>query len=120
MKELLTLSICSFILFSCQPKDLPTIADIHSDFVEVKFSHMTTKAEMRKIKTELKTVSNIDLIYNQSQFLEDGRLQILKIGVVMPDGTKGSTKADLIKLQFNYYGFLYDPKGTVRASIGAM
>ena len=120
MKQLLTISIFSFVLLSCQPKDLPTVSDIHADFAEVKFSHMTTKDELVNIKAELKSVSNIDLRFEQSQFLEDGHLQELKIGVVLPDGTKASTSADLMKLQFNYYGFLYHPKGNPSASIGVM
>ena len=120
MKQLLTLSIITFLLTSCQPKNLPTVSDIHADYAEVKFSHMTTKDEMAKIKIELKSMSNIEFRYEQSQFLDDGHLQVLKIGVVMPDGTKASTSADLMKLQFNYYGFLYDPKSNPSASIGLM
>ena len=120
MKHLLTLSIFSFLILGCQPKDLPTVSDIHADFAEVKFSHMTTMEELAKIKAELKAVSNIDLLFEQSQFLDNGHLQVLKIGVVMPDGTKASTSADLMKLQFNYYGFLYDPKNKPRARIGVM
>ena len=59
MKHLLTLSIFSFLILSCQPKDLPTISDIHADFAEVKFSHMTTMEELAKIKLLLKEMSNI-------------------------------------------------------------
>lgn len=120
MKHFLTLGILTFLLASCQPKNLPTVSDIHADYAEVKISHMTTKDELAKIKTELKSVSNIDLIYNQTEFLDDGHVQILKIGVQMPDGTKGSTSADLMKLQFNYYGFEYNPKGRPSARIGVM
>lgn len=120
MKHLLSLAIFSFVLLSCQPKDLPTVSDIHADFAEVKFSHMTTQEEMAQIKTTLKKVSNIDLLYEQSQFLENGKLQILKIGVKLPNGTKGSTNADLMTLQFKYFGFLYNPKSTPIFKIGAL
>ena len=119
MKQLLTLGICTILLLSCRPKDLPTISDIHSDFAEVKLSHMTTKDQLAKIKSELKSVSNIDLRYEQSQFLDNGHLQILKIGVELPNGSKGSTSADLMTLQFHYYGFLFDPKNTPSFKIGA-
>lgn len=120
MKYLFTLSLISILFLSCQPKDLPTVSDIHGDFAEIRFSHMTTKEEMVKIKDELKAVSNIDLIFEQSIFLEDGHLQELKMGVKLPNGTKGSASADLIKLQFYYYGFLYDPENTPTFKIGVL
>ncbi len=120
MKRILTFCTIAFLISSCQPKNLPTISDIHSDYAEVKISHMTTKTELNEIKTKLKTISNIDLIYDQSQFFEDGKIQNLKIGVIMPDGTEGSGSADLLNLQFKYYGFEYNSKGNPSFKIGAI
>ncbi len=120
MKQIITFSILAFFLFSCQPKDLPTVSDIHKDFAEVKFSHMTTKDELFRIKSDLRETSNIELDYSQTQFLDDGHIQTLKIGVRLPNGTRGSTSADLMKLQFNYYGFLYNPKNAPTFKVGAL
>lgn len=81
---------------------------------------MTTKDQLIKIKTQLKEVSNIDFDYTESTFLEDGRIQFLKIAVKMPDGTIGSGFSDLMNLQYKYYGFEYNPNGSPSARIGAM
>lgn len=120
MTQLLTLSILTFLLASCQPNNLPTISDIHADYAEVKISHMTTEDELAKIKSELKSVSNIDFDYSQTLFLEDGHVQTMKIEAQMPDGTRGTASADLMTLQFNYCGFMYNPGGSPSARFGAM
>lgn len=108
------------MMFSCQPKNLPTIADIHDDYVEVKISHMTTQDELANIKLKLSSVSNIEFDYSQSEFFEDGKIQLLKMGVITPSGNMGSGTADLMTLQFKYYGFEYNPKGNPSIRIGAI
>jgi len=118
MKKLLTFSILAIIMISCQPKNLPTISDIHQEYAEVKISHLTTNDELVSIKSKLKTISNIDLDFSKSVFFEDGKIQILKMSVMMPDGTKGSGSADLMTLQHKYYGFEYNPKGNPTSKIG--
>lgn len=107
-------------MLSCQPKNLPTISDIHQDYVEVKISHMTTKEELAEIKSKLSTICNIEFDYSQSEFFEDGKIQLLKMGVIIPDGNMGSGTADLMTLQFKYYGFEYNLKGNPSLRIGAI
>ena len=118
MRLIITFCFLSILCISCKPKNLPTVSDIHEDYAEVKFSHMTTEAEMADIKTKLKQISNINFTYENSTFLEDGHLQTLKIGAEMPDGNRGSTSTDLMSLQFKYYGFEYNPTGNPSFSIG--
>jgi len=120
MKQLFTLSILTLLIVGCQPKNLPTISDIHSDYAKVKISHLTTKDEMENIKSKLKSVSNIEFDFSQSIFFEDGKIQILKVGVILPDGSRGSGSADLVTLQFKYYGFEYHPKGNPSMRIGTI
>jgi len=69
MKHLLSLSILTFLLASCQPKNLPTFLNFFADSKEVKISHMTTEDQLAKIKSKLKSVSNIDFDYSQTLIL---------------------------------------------------
>ena len=69
MKHLLSLSILTFLLASCQPKNLPTFLNFYADYTEVKISHMTTEDQLAKIKSKLKSVSNIDFDYSQTLIL---------------------------------------------------
>ena len=69
MKHLLSLGILTFLLASCQPKNLPTFLNFFADSKEVKISHMTTEDQLAKIKSKLKSVSNIDFDYSQTLIL---------------------------------------------------
>jgi hypothetical protein len=69
MKHLLSLSILTFLLASCQPKNLPTFLNFFADSKEVKISHMTTEDQLAKIKSKLKSISNIDFDYSQTLIL---------------------------------------------------
>lgn len=96
------------------------MVDIQPDYAKIKFSHMTTQDEMYEIQANLKSISNIEFVFDQSEFLEYGHLQTLKIGIKTPNGNTGSCSADLMKLQFNYYGFEYNPDGNPNTRIGIM
>ena len=69
MKHILSLSILTFLLASCQPKNLPTFLNFFADYKKVKISHMTTEDQLAKIKSKLKAVSNIDFDYRQTLIL---------------------------------------------------
>ncbi len=69
MKHILSLSILTFLLASCQPKNLPTFLNFFADYKEVKISHMTTEDQLAKIKSKLKSLSNINFDYNQTLIL---------------------------------------------------
>ena len=69
MKHILSLSILTFLLASCQPKNLPTFSNFFADYKVVKISHMTTEDQLAKIKSKLKSISNIDFDYSQTLIL---------------------------------------------------
>ncbi len=118
MKNILLAFLCVTII-SCQPKDLPTVVDIQSDYALVKISHMTTKAELEKIKNDLKTITHLDFEYGASTFFEDGKLKTLAYGIKGNIGS-GSATADLMSIQFHYYGLIYDPGGNPSLRVGSM
>ena len=118
MKNILTLLVLGFLMVGCAPKDLPTIKEIKSDYALVKISHQTTKKELLEIQQELLDVANIGFNFSKSTFLEDGQIQNLAFIVSLPDASRGAATADLLKLQFNYAGFKYDPNGNPSLNIG--
>lgn len=120
MKTLISICLITLLFSSCQPKDLPTILDIHEDYAAVKISHMTTKSELELIKSKLSSTANIQFEFNQSDFFENGNIQSLKMSIVTPEGAKGSGSADLMTLQYKYYGFEYNPKGNPSIRIGVL
>jgi hypothetical protein len=65
---------------------------------------MTTKAEMEDVVKLVEQQGGV-LDIGRSQFFADGKLKILNISVREPGGNSGSTKADLVPLQYGYYGF---------------
>jgi hypothetical protein len=69
MNHLLSLSIITLLLASYQSKNLPTFLIFFADYKEVKISHMTTEDQIAKIKSKLKSVSNIDFDYSQTLIL---------------------------------------------------
>jgi len=116
MKNILILSLL-FLFSSCQPKDLPTVLTQSEGYALMKISHETTKKELTEMAQKL-TEQGIKIDFSSSEFFEDGKLRSLKLGVETPDGNRGSTSADLVVLQFNYYGFLYQKDGNPVFQIG--
>jgi len=110
MKLLLSIFALT-ILVSCEPKPLPTYSDIQEDKVIIKVSHETTRSEMATFYRSLKESHNIEFNYTKSTFFEDGKLRILKLYVTLPSGERATTTADLMTLQKNYYGMIYDKSG---------
>ncbi|MBK9256313.1 MAG: hypothetical protein IPM42_12565 [Saprospiraceae bacterium] len=106
-------------IMSCQPKELPTILEQSDGYVLMKLSHQTTKTELESMSIKLAN-QNIEMDYSNSEFLEDGRLRILKLVVKTPDGSTGTTSADIVNLQYKYFGFLYDKAGAPVFRIGEM
>lgn len=97
-------------LISCTAKELPVIVDVDKNYAEVKISHEATEKSLQIIQSDLKNIANIEMDFSKSTFLDDGRIQDLKITVTLPNGQRGSTQADLMTLQYKYYGFKYDPE----------
>jgi len=116
MKIIVALSLLVLIT-SCQPKDLPTVFTQSEGYALVKISHETTKTEMEEMATKL-AEQGIKIIFSNSEFFEDGKIRNLKLGVETPDGNRGSTSADLVVLQFKYYGFIYQKDGNPVFQIG--
>lgn len=95
---------------SCEPKDLPTIVEISEGSAVVKFSHQSTMTDVTSAAMELDQ-QNIKMDFIGSGFFEDGKLRELSLKVTLPNGTTGTTKADLSSLQFKYYGFTLSKEG---------
>lgn len=106
-----------FILFSCQPKDLPTVFDQSEGYAQMKVSHQTKKEELISISQKLAD-HGIQIDFSKSEFFEDGKLRNLKLAVKTPDGSNGTTSADLVTLQFKYFGFIYKKTGSPTFKIG--
>lgn len=118
MKNLVILYLLSTLIISCAPKDLPTVVKVEDNYALVKMSHMTTETELESIKKQLRETADIEFNYSPSIFLEDGHLQQLVFQIKLPNGTRGTASADLMKLQFNYCGFMYNPDGTPSLKTG--
>jgi hypothetical protein len=107
------------LTLSCTPKSLPTVFEAREGFALLKASHEITKTELQQIKEDL-AVMGFDMDYSKSQFFEDGKIQRLTISVLTPEGAAGSTSADLVTLQYKYYGFRYDKQGESLLYLGIM
>jgi hypothetical protein len=105
----------SFI--ACQPKDLPTVFDVSQGYALMKVSHQTTRAELKQMADKL-ALQEFQVDYTGSEFYENDKLQKLKLYIVTPDGNKGVTTADIVALQFRYFGFLYQKEGNPSFKIG--
>ena len=116
MKNIFLLPLL-LLLFSCQPKELPTILEQSEGYALMKVSHQTTKAELSSMVIKL-AEQGIDIDFSKSEFFEDGKLRNLKLAVKTPDGNSGATSADQVTLQFKYFGFLYQKDGSVSFKIG--
>jgi len=113
--------IISFIfaisLLSCQPKNLPTILNQSEGYALLKISHETTKDELASI-TEKLVSQSIQIDYSGSEFYSDGKLKKLSLAVIIPEGNRGVTAADIVALQYRYFGFLYQKEGSPVFKIG--
>ena len=116
MKIIVALSFL-ILLSSCQPKDLPTVFTQSEGYALMKISHQTTKTELEQMSIKL-AEQGINITFSNSEFFEDGKIRNLKLGVETPDGNRGSTSADIVVLQFNYYGFIYQKDGNPVFQIG--
>lgn len=116
MKHLFIFSL-GWLLISCQPKELPTVLDLTEGYALMKVSHQTTKSELKSMAQKLSEME-IEMDYSGSEFYEDDKLQKLKLIIVTPDGNKGVTTADIVALQFRYFGFLYQKEGSPSFKIG--
>jgi superfamily I DNA and RNA helicase len=111
------ISLIVLTLLSCQPKDLPTVFELSDETVLVKVSHQTTQSEMKTIAEQLKE-KQFQMDFTGSEFYENDKLKNLKLIIITPQGNKGITKADIVALQFKYFGFLYKKEGNPSFKIG--
>ena len=81
MKNVL-FAMMSILILGCQPKDLPTELIQSEGFASMKVSHLTTKAELESMSQKLAT-QEIKIDYSGSVFFDDGKIQKLKLYVVI-------------------------------------
>lgn len=113
------LTMLMFSLISCMPKDLPTVITQKQDYTLVKLSHKTTKEELKTIQQKL-AEQEIGFNYDGSTFFDDNKLQKLNLVVSIPGGHSGRTSADIVAIQFKYFGFLYQKGSNPVFRIGEM
>lgn len=113
----LTPLIVLLVLISCSPKELPTVLENTDSRVVMKVSHMTTRAELDDLSAKL-AQTGITVDYSGSEFFDNGRLRRLVLMVVTPEGNNGRTTADIVALQFRYFGFEYIKGKNGRFKIG--
>jgi hypothetical protein len=92
------------IMCSCKPRDLPTVFKVDGDKVIAMFSYQTTKDDLLFVQNEMAQL-NIRMSLRGSEFFKDGRVRILSLTLNFLDGTTGQVKADVVTLQYKYYGF---------------
>lgn len=109
--------LISLSLLACNPKALPTVFVQQEGYALLKVSHETTRDELKDIQAQLEK-QGISLDYFSSAFYENGHLQILKLMVTTPEGHSGQTTADIVNLQYRYYGFIYQKGGSPVFKIG--
>lgn len=112
------LIIVLFAIMGCQPKSLPGIMTIEGDHIVCKVSHETTKTELEEFTKKLAAI-NIRMDLTGTAYLEDGRLQKLQFVVSLPNGMIGTAAADIVGLQYRYYGFEYNPAGSPAFKTGS-
>ncbi len=105
-------------LSACQPKNLPTVMTIQGDHIVCKVSHQTTQSELTAFTKKL-LEKNIVLDLTGTQYLEGGTLKQLQFAVMFPDGTIGTAAADIVGLQYRYYGFEFNPSAGVSFRAGS-
>jgi hypothetical protein len=116
MKHILIV-IFAIIFNGCMPKDLPTQSSINDQKITVKLSHMTTKTELEKISSELQA-QNIIMDFSRSKFFDDGKLKTLSLHVAGEGGVpSGTSSADLMAIQFHYYGFELNSDGYFKIGV---
>lgn len=116
MKNILFLNLL-LLFMACQPKELPTILTQSEGYALMKVSHMTTKNELTEMTQKL-SMQSIKIDFSSSEFFGNGSLRSLKLTVETPESNRGTTSADLVTLQFNYYGFIYQKEGNPVFKIG--
>ena len=119
MNHLLSLSIITLLLASYQSKNLPTFLIFFADYKEVKISQ-TTEDQIAKIKSKLKSVSNIDFDYSQTLILSRWSCTDNENNGSNARYNRGTAYTDLITLQFNYFGFRHNHGGNQSTTFRAM
>lgn len=117
VRPLIFFLILGLVIGACSPKELPTISIADRDSFTVMLSHQSTKQEMDEIAEELETTYGAMVDYAGTQYFEDGRLQSLVVMVTLPSGSYAKGAAELLNIQFKYFGFkasnLAEGKGTL-------
>lgn len=119
MKYLLYSLFVILMGVSCQPKSLPTVFEVKENYALLKASHEITKPELEKIQAQLAEYDFV-LDYSKSQFYEDDKIKVLALTLQTPTGQIGSTSADLVTIQYKYYGFRYDSENANSFYMGFM
>jgi len=99
--------IISIMIFgyACSPKDLPTVADISEEHILIKCSHLTTKSEIEEITSKLAESHDLEFDCSNCKFNKEEKLEAF-FASILQDGAKlASCSADLMALQYKYYGF---------------
>ena len=86
MKGLLKLLLLT-VMLSCAAKELPTVINIDQNKIELKCSHQTTKAELEDAKQKIKSLLDMDLSYEGSQFDDGGTVALINV-ILSQDGEK--------------------------------
>jgi hypothetical protein len=119
MTRFIFIFVVSFFIVSCQPKDLPTEFKADKDESYARISHLTTQKELQVMQKDLKNVG-ITFDYSKSTYLEDGKIKTLQLIVILDDGTGGKVSADLMSLQYHYYGFEYNRTKQLKFKTGSL
>ena len=90
---------------SCKPKQLPTVMKVTKDAVLLKCSHMTSKAELQKFKAILSQMHGVKMDDSATSYTETGTLKTFQSSLTKEGNTLATINADLMSLQYKYYGY---------------
>ncbi len=113
MKYLYFVLTITLVGISCKPKDLPTVSNISKQGILIKFSHLTTKAELAAIDTKLRDIQGLHLDYSQCIFTDKNALKTMSTSLTKNGQIIANCSADLMSLQYKYYGYQMDIDGDV-------
>ncbi len=107
------------MMLACEAKELPTINNISTKQIDLKCSHQTTRSEIEDAQEKIKSMHDMDLSYEGSQFDDNGKVAFIKMSLSYDGEKVASFSADRMTLQYKYYGIVLERKGEVVTYIKA-
>lgn len=100
-----------FTFLSCAAKNLPTVIQIDAVQINLLCSHQTTASELANAAEKIESLHQMTLDFSKSIFDESGQIRELSLELFYEDKKLASTKAQLLNIQYRYYGIQLTREG---------